>query len=459
MIISFMQAIFKPIFGSFEREDFKKFLRMGLIFAFIIGSYWTMRVLKDSVILTLIPHYNPLPYAKTASIICLLPLVIFYTKLLDKFSREKVFYTLALFYGIALPIFGLLIMSPFVGQAPAEIILARTGFAAYATQILGYIWYVFVESFGSLVVALFWAFSSDITLPESAKKGFPFVVAFGQIGAILGPRYISKIPQWLSLETSAVAVFICSLMVFTMALLMKYFLKVTPPHLLASFQGKNEKEVEKEQEPGFFEGLKLLVSHKYLLGIFAVVSFFEIIVTVFDFHFKNLARTHYVGTDLTAYLGDYAGWVNTITLFCLLLGISNVARLLGVRVALALMPIIIGGALVGFVTFDSLNFLFWLMVGSKAINYALNGPTLKQLYIPTSHDARFKAQAWIETFGSRGAKEVGSLFNMLHGWLGQALHVLVSFYFGIGLVIVWFFSALYLGKTYKHAVDEKKTIC
>ena len=459
MITSFMQTIFKPIFGSFEREEFKKFLRMGLIFAFIIGSYWTMRVLKDAVILNLIPDYNPIPYAKTVSILCLLPLVIFYTKLLDKFSREKVFYVLATFYSVAMLVFAVLIMSPFVGQAPAEIILARTGFAAYATQILGYVWYVFVESFGSLVVALFWAFSSDITLPDSAKKGFPFVVAIGQIGGIIGPRYITRIPQYFALSTSAVSVFICSLTVISLVFLMKHFLKATPQHLLTSFQGKNEKEVEKEHEPGFFEGLKLLVSHKYLLGIFAVVSFFEIIVTIFDFHFKNLARTQYVGTALDAYLGAYGGWVNTISLICLLLGISNVARFLGVRFALALMPLIIGGALVGFVTLDSLNFLFVLMVGSKAINYALNGPTLKQLYIPTSHDARFKAQAWIETFGSRGAKEVASVFNMMHGWLGQARHVLVSFYFGLGLVVVWFFSALYLGKTYKHAVDEKKVIC
>ena len=51
------------------------------------------------------------------------------------------------------------------------------------------------------------------------------------------------------------------------------------------------------------------------------------------------------------------------------------------------------------------------MVGSKAVNYALNGPALKQLYIPTTPDVRFKAQAWIETFGSRSSKQDGSVFN------------------------------------------------
>lgn len=51
------------------------------------------------------------------------------------------------------------------------------------------------------------------------------------------------------------------------------------------------------------------------------------------------------------------------------------------------------------------------MVGSKTINYAINGPSLKQLYVPSSPAAESKAQAWIETFGSRGAKELGSGIN------------------------------------------------
>lgn len=63
------------------------------------------------------------------------------------------------------------------------------------------------------------------------------------------------------------------------------------------------------------------------------------------------------------------------------------------------MPVIVGFALFGFLSLNSLSFLFALMVGSKAINYALNGPALKQLYIPTTPDVRFKAQAWISLIG------------------------------------------------------------
>jgi ATP:ADP antiporter, AAA family len=466
MIIPFLQSVVRPIFGAFEREEFKKFLRMGVIFACIIGSYWTLRVLKDSVFINLVGK-GDIWLAKLVSLVCLFPLIMLYTKLLDRLSREKMFYVLATVYGIATIVFGLLILSSQIGQAPAIVIAAREGLPYYLTKILGYGWYVFVESYGSLIVALFWAIASDTTEPDSAKKGFSLVVAIGQIGGIVGPLFITRLPKMIGFSTSALSIFICALLVLVLIVLMRYFFRKTPKHLMVSFHGKNEEQIEKEQEPGFLEGLKLLLQHKYLLGIFGVITFYEIIVTVFDFHFKNLAGTHYTGTDLDAYLGSYGSLVNTVALVCLLLGINNITRIFGVGVALALMPVIVGGALFGFLTIDSLNFLFYLMVGSKAINYALNGPAMKQLYIPTTPDVRFKSQAWIETFGSRGSKGIGSGFNSLlkpfqktFGEVaGRLWHIKLSSYIGFAIVGLWFLIAVYLGKTYKQAIDQKKVVC
>jgi AAA family ATP:ADP antiporter len=466
MLISFLQTIFSPIFGRFEREEFKKFLRMGLIFAFALGSYWTIRVLKDAVFISLVNKAH-LPWAKTASLILLIPVLMIYTKILEKLGRERMFYALSMFYGIATIAFGFLILNPYIGQAAPEVIVARTGLAFYLTKVLGYLWYVFVESYGSLVIALFWAIATDITMPESAKKGFYFVTALGQIGGIIGPRYISGLPRQFGFETSAVAMFVSAGVILMLQFLMKYLFKATPKELLISFHGKGEAEAEAEQEPGFTEGLRLLLRHRYLLSIFGVIFFYEVIVTIFDFHFKTLAATHYTGRELDAYLGHYGSLVNTVALLCLLLGIGNITRYLGVGTALILMPLIVAGALFGFISLDSLEFLFVLMVGSKAINYALNGPALKQLYIPTTHDVRFKASAWIETFGSRSSKEAGSIFNMLYSPLvkslgeaaGRARHVALSSYLGFSLVVVWLYIAIFLGKTYKKAVNEKRVVC
>ena len=454
-ILSFFQKICRFNFGHFEKEEFKKFLRMGLIFALIIGVYWTLRPLKDSIFIQLVDKLQ-LPYAKTVSVLALLPLVMFYTKLLEKTSREKMLRILPTFYGISVLVFAACMY--FVQAATEPTILTKT---------VGYIWYVFVESFGSLVVALFWAFAADTTEPTSAKRGFPLVVAIGQAGGIFLPYGVGGLPHRLHLSTDTLSMAILGILILLILPLIRYLLKATPSHLLVSYEGTNEKAVERKQEPGFLEGLKLLLKHKYLLSIFAANFIYEVVITIFDFNFKVAASSLHTGVALSHYLSLYGSSVNIVSLGCLLLGISNVTRFLGVGVALAAMPVIVGLALVGFLSMDSLAFLFTLMVGSKAINYALNGPALKQLYIPTTPDVKFKAQAWIETFGSRTSKQAGSVFNMslaplqksMGELVGKARYMMLSGAICFPLLVLWFIVAIYLGRAFKKAIHDKSVIC
>lgn len=462
-VLHFFQWICRFNFGDFEKEEFKKFLRMGLIFALIIGVYWTLRPLKDAIFIHLADKLH-LPYAKTISVLALLPLVMFYTRLLERTSREKMLIILPTFYGISILCFGAVML---MAQASPEEIAARPLIPFIATKVLGYLWYLFVESFGSLVVALFWAFATDTTEPTPAKRGFPLVVAIGQMGGIVLPFSVGGLPHRLGLATDTLSMVCLGVLTLLIIPSVRYFLRATPSHLLTSFHGSNEKQEESEQEPGFLEGLKLMLKHRYLLGIFAANFIYEVIVTIFDFNFKIAAGAQYTGVALSNYLSIYGSSVNSVSLICLLLGISNVTRFLGVGVALAAMPIIVGCALFSFLTIDSLSFLFVLMVGSKAINYALNGPALKQLYIPTTSDVRFKAQAWIETFGSRASKEAGSLFNMLLTPLqsafgaaaGRSHYLLLSGGLGFPLLGVWLVIALFLGKSFRRAIKQKKVIC
>ena len=459
-----LQKLIRPIFGTFELQEFRKFLRMGTIFAFIIGSYWTLRPLKNAIFCTLVGA-SELWAAKTASILFLIPVLLIYTKLLDRYSREKMFYVISGFYAIITLVFTFFLA---ITSAQATACVASTPVnAPWGVTLLAYAYYLFVESYGSLIPSLFWGIATDTTKPDSAKRGFSFVVAIGQLGGIVGPYLIAGLPRRLGLTTSALSLFVCALAIAASVWFLRQFFQKTPPELLVSFHGRNEEAQEKKQEPGFLEGLRLLFAHKYLLCIFAVVAFPEIITAVFDLHFNSLASEHYTGVALAEYMGSYATAVNLIAFLCLLCGIGNITRIMGIGVALMLMPIIYGLAVFGFITLNSLTFLFILMASSKAINYALNGPAIKQLYIPTTHDVRFKAQAWIETFGSRASKESGAAFGFLLGPMqrrlgmvaGRAYHAMLAGYVELALVVVWFFVALYLGKKHKKAIEENKMIC
>ena len=116
---------------------------------------------------------------------------------------------------------------------------------------------------------------------------------------------------------------------------------------------------------------------------------------------------------------------------------------------------------------QSLVIGFWIMVFSKAVNYALNQPTLKQLYIPTSKDTKYKAQAWIEMFGGRLSKGTGSFINTWRAPLvtqnglvdGVARFLMFSSMISFGLVGLWLFVAIYVAKTYDKAIKEKRIVC
>ncbi len=72
-MLRFFQSTCRYNFGTFQEEEFKKFCRMGLIFALIIGVYWTLRPLKDSIFIQFVDKLQ-LPLAKTVSVLTLLPL-------------------------------------------------------------------------------------------------------------------------------------------------------------------------------------------------------------------------------------------------------------------------------------------------------------------------------------------------------------------------------------------------
>jgi len=442
------------LFGKFEsREEVKKFGLLGIIFGLIIGAYWAMRPIKDSIFFSMV-GVNYQPVAKWISLLIVSTLVIIYSKLIDTFPRHKVFYALTLMYGVIALVFAWYFFDPVHG-------LPNT--TEDPSRILGWAWYCYVESFGSLIVALFWAISTDTTMPEVAKRGFPLIALFGQFGNIFGP-WLLRAERW-GWSNSAPIVLILGFIMLSMCIMMFVFMKVVPKSQLVGYHGTND---AKETEPGFLEGLKLLITKSYLLGIFAIITIYEIIVTIFDYHFKAEAKAVYAAEkDLANYLADYAVWTGIIAFLCVLFGINSIQRRLGMKYSLLMMPLLVAVAVITLKFNPSLSVAFWIMVISKAVNYALNQPTIKQVYIPTTKDTKYKATAWLEMFGSRGAKAGGSAINAFRGVFksqygalaGVSWFLTISTAASMGMIVVWLFAALFVAKTYNKAIAENKVVC
>ncbi len=432
-----------------QKKETKNYRFLSVVFGLILGTYWLLRPIKDAVFLTMIGE-NYQPKAKMISLFVVGALVLLYSKLVDRYPRHKLLYGFALFYTCAMLVFAFFICHPTIGLSNK---------VASSDRILGWAWYMFVESFGSIMVALFWSFVSEITTPEVAKRQY-FTVAFGgQLGGFIAPVMAQQMTR---LYGTAPTLIIPVIALLSMVVMVMYYVN----HLSEYDTGKrfasdqNKQPLEGKPRAGFWEGIRLLFSRPYLFGIFIIVAFYEIVVTILDYHFKVLAKVSYPLTyQLEDYLYTYAMWTNGVALICLFFGVGEVGRRLGLTRTLLLLPILVACAVLTFNVYPSLIVAFTIMVSCKGLNYALIQPSKEQLYIPTSTESKYKAKAWIDMFGSRSAKGMGAAINDFKGVMGNEFFMVMTASISMGLIGVWIIAAIIIGRIHKQALKENRLIC
>ena len=95
-----LKRIATALWGKFEsKEELRKFLLMAATFGLIIGIYWALRPIKDSIFDAIVGG-KYIWLAKILSVFIIAPLVIVYSKLIDLFPRQKVFYGLLSIYTV-----------------------------------------------------------------------------------------------------------------------------------------------------------------------------------------------------------------------------------------------------------------------------------------------------------------------------------------------------------------------
>ena len=432
-------------YKDFKPGELKKFILLGILFALIVGTYWFLRPIKDGVFITFIGA-DYLPLAQIASLIAIVPTLAIYGRLVDLLPRHYLFYVLSAFFSILLCGFTYLL------TISANSNVCEIG--SIGACALGMSFYVFVKMFGSVMVALFWAFVADTTTPESAKRGYAIIAAIGQMGNIGASLFVRRYAVQLGAGTLSLCGVIAVLSIMPLVF---YFMRTVPASNLVGFRAQSVDDDKKTKQTSLGEGLRLMLSKPYLLAIFSTIAIYEVVQAVFDFRFKTLAGEVYQGDYLIQYLGQFGAITGVVALLWLVFGIDRIAKKFGITAALVVFPLCMLG-LIMINVYPSLQLAMWVMVMTRGLNYALNQPTKEQLYIATTKQTKYKAKAWIEVFGTRITEAVAHSINMAKGMLGVHFAIFSSLV-ALGPVGAWIFIGLYLGRTYSQAVKEDKFIC
>ncbi|KAJ1623730.1 hypothetical protein T492DRAFT_1053051 [Pavlovales sp. CCMP2436] len=240
----------------------------GILFC-IIGVYWLLRSLKDTVFASTVGIQFQ-PRAKMVSLGVVFVLLFVYNKMIDLYEKHVLFYILSVAYGSIFIVIALVLHMPGIGLDNVE---------PDPSRLIGWVSYCAIESFGSIFVSLFWSFVNSTVSLEHAKASYGLIIAGAQIGAILGPT--------LAVASSYFGVanlyMFSGVVVGMIWVLMRKFVAIygtgTPRPNASAGKDKGA--------PGLVEGVYLLGKHPYVLGIFLITSLFEVVVTVLDFEMKS----------------------------------------------------------------------------------------------------------------------------------------------------------------------------
>lgn len=460
----------KPLVDSETLEERNgeklKFIFLAAIFFLVIGAYTLIRDLKNSIFIGLVGK-EYIPVAKIAFLIVLVPAILFYSKLVDRIKRYYLLGFYSVFYALAC-----LLAAFFIGHPKIGIINTDQS----PGRLFGWIFYFLVEGFSPFVLSVFWAYSNSINTPKSAKKNYGFMVSGSQLGGIFTAGLAWALFSMGSLPIIGILsdvakmrfIFIfASVLLFFVPILVNLLIKHVPESSLHGYEAahkvdqavESKKGNNKNFKTGMFSGLKMLFEYPYVLGIFAMTFFYEIVTSILGYLRLGVAEKE--GGSIAGISGFFFKWVfimQSIGLVISFFGTSALLRRLGVKTCVMMIPLMVGVFTLFFILSDNAMIIMIAFTIIKSLNYAFSKPIVESLYIPTLRDIKFKSKSWIDSFGSKFSKSFASVFNLVSVYIPGPLQFGVYMFLFSIILVVWSVTSVLLGRRFEKAIDSNEVI-
>ncbi len=448
------------IFVDVDEHERLKLWLLSVSFFLVIAAYTVARELKNSIFVSIVGR-EYLPEAKFLSMFILVPLVLLYAKLVDKMRRYHLLSFYCALYGVLGLGFVYFIGHPTIGIANTD---------TDPHRLFGWFFYYFVEGYSPFVVSVFWAFANSVNSPESAKKSYAPMVSGSKLGGMFGAGIaillLSANRFGVSISdvgTHQLILAIPSLMLLMVPVLISLLMKRVPGRYLHGYEAvyKVEKQKRKEgkSETGIWAGIKLFIKYPYVFGIFCIVFFYEIIITLLGYVQLGIAQQQANNiSGVSIYLFEVIFMVHFVGFFISIIGTRFLLQKVGEKRSLLLIPLMSGLLLVYFMFSSSAAAIGIVVVVLKSINYAIGWPLRESLYIPTVKEIKFKSKSLIDSYGSKSGKLTGSYVGKFVGKFTPTVATsLYSFFFAI-LIGIWFVVAFLLGRRFEWAIENNEVI-
>ena len=443
---SFLGRLYKQFF-DIKKGEWTSALLMFAYFFMVIGTFWILKPMKRGL---LVSYYQNDPLlllgtsfsgaeveqlAKVVNMVVVYLMVVFFTMLARRFSRQKM---------------NLILCSVFIGLFVlfANLVRSPTAGVTWSFYVLG-------DMFNSVLLTFFWAFTNDIFTSDQAKRTYGVVGLGGVVGGMVGATVVAGyVGEW----GRSTMLYAC-LIPMVIIIILGYF---ADRYSTEENRGKKKEPSDNNDQKKssvVFEGAKLVLNSKYLLGIVGIIGLYEIVSNIVDFQLSATIAQEVAGSlNKDVYFGYVGQVTNIISVVVQLFLTSFVMKRFGVGIALLFLPVAISFGSLGFLLLPSLAFATVMSASDNSLNYSINQSAKEALYTPTSRDVTYKAKAFIDMFVQRSAKVLAVVLNLAVAayiglenvrWLSIAVLI---------ILVGWILIVRYVGKKFdKLSTGEETT--
>lgn len=473
---------------------------MGLMMFCVLFNYTTLRTAKDSLVITGCGA-EVIPFLKGWVILPLSVLFVAgYSKLLNRYSQQSLFYGIISTFLIFFTIFTLYIHPnrEFLHPNPADVealklahphfqhLISLYGSWSYAS------FYLFAESWGAIALGLlFWQFANEITSTTEAKRFYGMLAFLGHfalifagymatyfcgLSAVEGDLQIESLDAWTGyLNLTVIVVNICGCGIMGLYWWMQTNVVSNPDLMPAKHESKAAKPKVKMS---VIEGFAHVFSSKYIGLISLLVFGYAFTMNLLGLMWKNQVKLQYPeALDYANFMGNFYMATGVITVTILFFFKGVVAKFGWFRGAI----ITPGAILITSVLFFS--FIFYqdslsplmalygvtpLLAGvwistfqqfmSKSCKYSLFDPTKEMAYIPLDPVLRSKGKAAVDVTGHLFSKASGGYFTgiiLVVTAAGDLMSVAPMLACAVMVILaIWVWAVLRLNKEYTSLTHE-----
>ncbi len=393
--------------ASVETGERRAMLRFVAGLFLLLTAYYVLKVIREPLILATGSAVGR-SYARAVQAGVLVAVIPLYSALANRVSPAALVQYVFLFFVASL--------LAFVGLGHAGV-------------PIGFAFFVWLGIFSTMSIAQFWSLANDLFTEAEGERLFPLIAIGGTLGAIAGAQLAAQGigllgPFGLMLFA---ALLVAGCMACTASGARAWRARADARDAEATAAG-NYSRPRTVHDP--HNGFTLLLTDRYLLLIACAVLLVNVVNTTGDYMLAELvsraadaasagaadpeaARRTWIGV----FYGNFQTAISALTALAQMLLVARLFQRAGLERALFVLPVIVLFGYGAVALLPRLGLLAAVKVLENGTEYSLQNTLQQALFLPTSHDAKYKAKAAIDTFVVR-AGDVGSAALV---WLGTQL--------------------------------------